>query len=302
MKIGLDSTTTNTGTVDGVVAEARAAAAAGLASFWVPNHFGLDALTSLAVVGREQPDLELGTAVVPIYTRHPFAMAQQAMTVQAIVGGRLTLGIGLSHRPIVEGAWGLPFEHPARTMREYLSALAAFTGGGTDDAPPLATPDRPTPPRVPGATPLPVVVAALGPRMVQIAGALADGVVLWSVGKSGIASIVTALRAAARDANRPAPRVVATLPVCVTDDVAAAKERIHRRIGSVSELPSYQRSLDLEGASNVADISLVGDEGTVLGALSQFEDVGVTEFAAMVMGSRDERGATMDALARLAAS
>ncbi len=124
--------------------EARSAADAGLASFWLPNFFGLDALTSLAVVGREVPEAGLGTAVVPIYTRHPFAMAQQALTVQAAAGGRLTLGIGLSHRPIVEGAWGLPFEKPATVMRDYLSELATLIGRRDADVAPPAVPDRPT--------------------------------------------------------------------------------------------------------------------------------------------------------------
>ena len=296
MKIGLDSTATNTGTIDDVLDDARAAAGAGLASLWVPNFFGLDALTSLAVVGREVPEIGLGTAVVPIYTRHPFAMAQQALTVQAAVDGRLTLGIGLSHRPIVEGAWGLPFEKPATAMRDYLSALAALIGDAGDAAPP-AVPDRPTPPNVRGAGPLPVVVAALGPRMVEIAGALADGVVLWSVGPSTIASTVRSLQAAARNAGRPKPRVVASLPVCVTDDVAAATARIDRWFASVGELPSYRRALDAEQVRGVADISLVGDERAVLDALRRLEDVGVTEFAAMIVAGRDGRAATMETLA-----
>jgi len=298
MRLGVNSTTTNTGTVDDVVADAERVAEAGVTSFWVPNYFGLDALTCLAVVGREVPGLQLGTAVVPIFTRHPFAMAQQAMTVQAAVGGRLTLGIGLSHRAIVEGAWGLPFEHPATTMRDYVSSLVALTGARVDEAAPLAVPDRPTPPSTPGADRLPVLVAALGPRMVDVAATLADGVVLWSVGAAGIASITTSLRATARDAGRPEPRVVVSLPMCVTDDAVAAKERINRRLGSVSDFPSYQRALDAERADSVAEISLVGDEGTVVDALRRLEDLGVTEFAAMVMGNRDERAATMDALGR----
>ena len=163
MDIGLDSTGTNTGTLDELVEEARVGAGAGLASFWVPNYFGMDALTCLAVVGREVPGVRLGTAVVPIYTRHPFAMAQQAMTVQAAVAGRLTLGLGLSHRPIVEGAWGLPYDRPAATMKRYLEALAALTGRGESPAATITpVPSAPTQPWIKGEVEIPVLVAALG--------------------------------------------------------------------------------------------------------------------------------------------
>ncbi len=305
MDIGVDSTSTNTGTVDAVVEDARVAAAAGLASFWVPNYFGLDALTCLAIVGREVADLRLGTAVVPIYTRHPFAMAQQALTVQAAVGGRLTLGIGLSHKPIVEGAWGLAFEKPAATMQAYLESLAALTAPADDGQPAQATvvPDSPTPPSAPGATRLPVLVAALGPRMVELAGSLADGVVLWCMGPIAIADAAPRLRAAAQGAGRPAPRIVASLPVCVTGDADTARSRIAQRFGSVDALASYRRALDAEGGTtDISHISLVGDESEVVAGLRRLEDAGVTEFAAMITGSRDERAATLDALSRAATS
>ena len=289
--------------MDELVEEARAAAAAGLASFWVPNYFGMDALTCLAVVGREVPRLRFGTAVVPIYTRHPFAMAQQAMTVQAVLGGRLTLGIGLSHRPIVEGAWGLPFDRPAATMESYLEALAALTGRG--DSPAASVTPVPTrPPRGPRS------------RVTSTSRSLSRrwprGWWSWlgvspTVSCCGAWGLTRSPRSWSRCARRPGalgdapPRVVTSLPVCVTEDAGRARERIDRRFGSVDGLASYRRALDIEGAASLAEIAPVGTESEVLSALRRLEAAGATEFAAMVTTStKSEYEATIDVLARVA--
>ena len=192
---------------------------------WSSQIFGWDTLTVLAVVGREVPGVDLGTAVIPVHPRHPMMLAEQALTVQAASGGRLVLGIGLSHQVVVEGAWGCSFDQPARYMREYLSVLVPLLRGEqvsfngevirTNTFGPLDV--VPTPPP-------PVLVAALGPTMLRPAGTQADGTVTWMVGPDDVADhIVPTITAAASDAGRPSPQVVVTLPVCVTDDADAAR-------------------------------------------------------------------------------
>jgi len=136
MHIGIFSGSTNDGTVDQLVAEARDVEAQGFHSFWVSQIFGHDALTVLAVIGREVPRIELGTGVVPTYPRHPMMLAQQALTVNAAAGGRLALGIGLSHQIVVENMWGLSYAKPVRHLREYLSVLMPLLGVTHDSAAP----------------------------------------------------------------------------------------------------------------------------------------------------------------------
>jgi 5,10-methylenetetrahydromethanopterin reductase len=304
MLIGLNSTGTNHGTLDRLVDEARRADDVGLHSMWVPNFFGMEALTCLAVVGREVPDISLGTAVVPIYTRHPFAMVQQALTTQAACTGRLTLGVGLSHRDIVEGAWGLSYERPASSMETYLSAMNALIAPGAAGASSNGAPNSavqievvPVPPHVSGVTGVDVLVAALGPRMVEIAGRLADGVVLYCVGPKGIASTGPMLDASARAAGKSTPRIVASLPVSVTDDVAGARTLIAERLAAVDTLPSYRKSLDAEGVGGIADLALVGSADVIRSGLAGLAECGVTEFTAMVFGAtRADSDRTLEVL------
>ena len=219
----------NAGTIDDVVAEATAARQLGAHTFWSSQIFGHDALTVLAVVGREVPGIELGTAVVPTYPRHPMMLAQQALSTQAAINSRgdagLCLGIGLSHKIVVESMWGLSYDKPVRHLKEYLSVLmpllegkpVSFAGeefrvnGGVS---------------VPGSSRPSVLVAALGPQMLRVTGALADGTSTWCVGPKTLAELtIPTLRQAAADAGRPEPRVAVALPVCVTDDVAGARAR-----------------------------------------------------------------------------
>jgi len=288
MKIGLGLETG--GTIDEVVERARTLAATGASSLWASQIFGWDTLTVLAVVGREVPEVGLGTAVVPVHPRHPMMLAEQALTVQAAGGGRLTLGIGLSHQVVVEGAWGYSFERPARYMQEYLSVLVPLLEGRqvsfegemvrTNSFGPLDV--VPTPPPA-------VVVAALGPTMLRIAGTLADGTVTWMVGPDTIGNhIVPAITAAAGDAGRPAPQVVVTLPVCVTADADAARERAGRIFAMYGQLPSYRAMLDREGVQGPADVAVVGDEDEVAAQIRRLAEAGATEFSGAVYGAPDE--------------
>jgi len=260
--------------------ELQRAAEQGFTSAWMSNIFGVDALTALAVAGNQVPGIEVGTAVVPTYPRHPAVLAQQARTVAAAVDGRLVLGIGLSHKVVIEDMFGYDFSRPVLHMREYLAVLlplldrqsVSFTGTTVRANVGLTTP---SPGRVP------VVVAALGTQMLQLAGAQADGTVLWMTGPATVRDhVVPVITAAAESAGRPGPRVVCILPVCVTDDPEAARERAARIFAIYGELPSYRAMLDREGATGPADVAIVGDEDAVSAQISALAEAGVTDFVA----------------------
>lgn len=256
------------------------AASDGFASAWMSHVFGLDALTALAVAGSQVPGIELGTAVVPTYPRHPAALAQQALTAGAALDGRLTLGIGLSHQVVIEDMLGYSFDQPVRHMTEYLAVLtpllagrpASFTGQTVRASIGLSIP---APRRVP------VLLAALAPRMLRLAGEQADGTVLWLTGPTTVRDhIMPTITAAAQAAGRPSPRIVCHLPVCVTDDVARARARAAGVFGIYGNLPSYRAVLDREGAAGPEDVAIVGDEKTVSAGITALADAGVTDFVA----------------------
>ncbi len=274
-----------------VVEQVRRYAAVGLESAWAVQIFGYDALTMLGIVGAQVPGIELGTGVVPVYSRHPQVMAQQALTVQAATGGRLVLGVGLSHQVVVEGLWGLSYDRPARYLREYLSALLPLVRGeAVQSAGEVVTARTYGPLEIPDAPAPPVLAAALGPRMLQLAGTVADGTVTWMTGTGTIADhIVPTIAAAAEGAGRPAPRVVVSLPVTVTDSAAEAKDRIDRAFAIYPTLPSYRAMLDREGAERPSDIALVGTEDDVARGLRRLADAGATDFVAAIVGHERER-------------
>jgi 5,10-methylenetetrahydromethanopterin reductase len=300
MRYGVFSGSINDGTVDDVVAEARQAEADGFASFWTAQIFGHDALTVLAIVGREVPRIELGTSVVPTYPRHPMMLAQQALSVNAAAGGRLCLGIGLSHQIVIESMLGMSFAKPVRHLREYLSVLGPLSRGepvafSGEDYRVNATVS------VKGAGPFPIVVAALGPQMLKAAGELADGTLTWCTGPTTLADhTVPTIKAAAEAAGRAAPRVIAALPVCVTDDVAAVHDRTAAALTVYGQLPSYRAMLDREGVDGAADLGIFGPADEVVDRIRALEGIGVTDFAAVeVAAGASERAATRDALRQL---
>jgi 5,10-methylenetetrahydromethanopterin reductase len=264
----------------------------GFASAWISNIFGLDALTALAVAGSPVPGIELGTAVVPTYPRHPAVLAQQALTTATALGGRLTLGIGLSHKIVIEDMYGYSFDRPARHMREYLSILlplldgetASFQGETMRAGIGLSTP---RPGRVP------VLLAALAPQMLRLAGQRTDGTVLWMTGTATVRDyIVPSIRAAAEAAGRPSPRVVCILPVCVTDDPDGARARANRVLAIYGQLPSYRAMLDREGAAQPGDVVLTGDEDAVAAQIAALEEAGVTDFVAAEYSRGEEQART----------
>jgi 5,10-methylenetetrahydromethanopterin reductase len=292
MDIGIFGGDTAGRSIDDVVADARAAEADGFSMYALPQIFAMDAMGVLTVVGREVPRIELATGVVPTYGRHPLTMAQQALTVQAASGGRFVLGIGLSHQLVIEGMFGLSFEKPVRHMREYLSVLmpllhegkVAYKGETISTEATVGVEPRVAPP---------VLVAALGEQMLKLAGTVTDGTVTWMTGPATLSShTVPIITAAAEAAGRPAPRIATSLPVCVTADIDAARERAARDFQVYGFLPSYRAMLDREGAEGPADVAIVGDEATVEKQVRALADAGVTEFIASIFGSRDERAET----------
>ena len=285
-------------TVDEFVATARSVAHDGFGSFWTSQIFGLDALTAIAVAAREVPDLRFGTGVVPIQPRHAMMLAGQALTVSQASGGRLDLGIGMSHQMVVEGMWGLPFDKPVRRMREYLEALVPLLAGenpqyGGETVTARGGLD------VRAEAP-PVLVAALGPQMLAVTGRLADGTVTWMTGAKTIADLtVPAIRAAAEEAGRPEPRVVVALPACVTVDEDDARQRAAAEFAVYGMLPSYRAMLDREGMAGPEDLAMIGSADAVAARIAEVDASGATTFVAAEFGTPDEQAATRELLTSL---
>jgi 5,10-methylenetetrahydromethanopterin reductase len=219
--------------------------------------------------------------VVPTYPRHPAALAQQARTVAAAVDGRLVLGIGTSHRIVIEDMFGYDFGKPILHMREYLDVLLPLLDGQ-----PVAVSGTTVRANIGLTTPcpgrVPVLLAALGPQMLRLAGERTDGTVLWMTGPATVRDhIVPTITGAARDAGRPSPRVVCSLPVCVTDDPDGARERATQVFAIYGDLPSYRAMLDREGAAGPAEVAVVGDEDTVAAQVGALAEAGVTDFVAV---------------------
>jgi F420-dependent oxidoreductase-like protein len=270
-------------TVDSIVALAKRAEAAGFASLWMAHIRSIDAIAALGVAGRETTRIELGTAVTPTYPRHPMAMAQQALTTAQLSGNRFVLGIGLSHQRVVEGMLGLSYARPVRHMREYLSVLRPLLRGEMVNFEGEIYRFANLQIDVPGVSDVSVIVAALGEHMLRLAGRVADGTSTWMTGPQTIAThIQPLLSKAAASAGRPAPRVIAGLPIVLTTDVTAAREKIARSLAIYGQLPSYRAMLDREGFAGPGDAALVGDEATLRDALARLRDAGVTDFNASI--------------------
>src|ERR1700689_479789 len=281
----------------------RQAADDGFASAWMANIFGLEALTALAVAGSQAPGIEVGTAVVPTYPRHPAVLAQQAMTAALALGpGRLTLGIGLSHQIVIESMYGYSFDKPARHMREYLSVLLPLLDGT-----PVSAKGETLSANIGLSTPragrVPVLLAALAPRMLDLAGQQTDGTVLWMTGPSTVRDyVVPAISKAAGAAGRPSPRVVCSLPVCVTSDPDGARAGAAKGFSIYGQLPSYRAMLDREGAAGPADVAIVGDEDAVAAQVQALADAGVTDFVAAEFARGEDRDRTRNLLKTLIAA
>lgn len=286
---------TQTDDIDDLVAQATQIAADGFETMWMPQIFGTDAITMYSAMAREVPGLKFGTAVIPTYPRHPMMLAAQAASLSSISDGRFILGIGLSHQIVIEGMFGMSYEKPVRHMREYLDILnpllagqpvsaagetLTFHGGMTFTAPPT-----------------PVVIAALGPAMLKLAGRMADGTSLWMTGPNTIRDhIAPTINDAAEAAGRPAPQVIASVPVCVTDDPANAREVAAKEFEIYGNLPSYQAMMEREGVDGPAGIAVIGTADEVTERIGGILDAGATLVNGAAFGTPDEQAATRAAL------
>lgn len=286
--------------IDDVIRRAQRAEAAGLHSAWLAHAFSHDAIGLLGLVGRETSRIELGTAVVPTYTRHPIAMAQQALTTQAASQGRFTLGIGVSHKWVIEDMYGMAYTHHLRHMREYMAVMKPLLAGqpvkheGEEYRADMNL-------SVEEAPPVPVVLAALGPKMLDFAGRESAGTLTWMAGHTALREhIVPRITTAATAAGRPAPRVIAGLPLAITNDTAKALEVAAKVFAIYPKLPAYRAMLDRGGLSEPTEVALIGDAATVSGEIKRLEDLGVTDlcgYAFQADGDAFER--TVDFLGSL---
>jgi F420-dependent oxidoreductase-like protein len=267
--------------IDYYIAMAQDLEARGFPSLWLANIRSHDAVTAMAMAARETKKIEVGTAVTPIQPRHPVALAQQALTASAMARGRLTLGIGLSHKVVIEDALGLSYAQPANTMEEYLKILtpllrgegAAFSGDHYRSKIELNVPDA--------AKPVPLIVAAMGPRMLELAGRYTDGTALWMTGPRTIAQhVLPTMGNAASAAGRPSPRVIAGFPIVLTNQVDETRAKIGEMLQVYGQLPSYRAMLDREGMAGPAELALVGDEAALDRAISQIAEAGTTDLIA----------------------
>jgi F420-dependent oxidoreductase-like protein len=273
--------------VERLRADAEWADAAGVASIWVPQiPDDFDALTAVTIAALATSRVELGTAVVPIQPRHPIALAHQALSTQAVCEGRLALGLGVSHHWIVDEMLGLPYERPLAAMRAYLDVLdVALRGPGMVDVENEFYRVH-NPMDVTDVAPTPVLLAALGPRMLQLAGERTAGTILWMADERAIGShIAPSIARAAAAAGRPAPRVVAGIPLCLCrdDEIDAAVARTNRILSEAEVSPNYQRLLAHGDAETVGDILAAGSETTIEKRLRAFADAGVTDISFRVV-------------------
>lgn len=262
-------------TLDDLVGFAKQVEAAGLDDLWMANIFSFDAIATLGLIGREVPRIGLGTAVTPTYPRHPTAIAQQAMTTAAAAPGRFRLGIGLSHRIVIEDMFGFSYDKPAKHMREYLSVLMPLVRGETANFDGEQYRVHGVKMEVAGSENMPVLVAALGPVMLKIARELADGTITWMVGEKTLAEHIAPTLGADKT-------IVSGVPMVLTTNIDEAKARIDKQLAIYGQLPSYRAMLDREGATNPSDVALVGDENALRSGMERYRDAGVTHFNAAI--------------------
>jgi F420-dependent oxidoreductase-like protein len=277
--------------VDALIDQTRQAAEAGARSVWFTQLFDHDAIAMAALAGREVPDVEVGTAVVPLYARHPLVLASLAQTAQAATDGRFTLGVGLGVQSLLEPAYGMPYPPPIRHLRESLTVLGQaldgdrvrFAGGSVTANPPLET-------AVAGGEGVELIAAAMGPRALRVAGELADGTVTYLAGPRSLEeTIVPELTKSAADFGRPAPRVLAAVPAVVTDDADVVRQIAAVHLAAYATIPSYQRVLAAEGVSHPVELALIGDENTVESGLRRYFDAGATDVLVIHAGMRSSR-------------
>ncbi len=303
MRIGIYTSAGPGASLQALLARFEQIDAAGFHTAWLGQLFDYDALTVLALAARSTERVELGSWVVPTYPRHPATLAQLALTVQAAAGGRLALGIGVSHRAVIADRFGLDFTHPVRHATEYIKILRPLLHGervdwsGTEFRTALKLGFEPQP------TAPPLLLAALGPKMLELAGREADGAAIWLGGARYLEEFaIPHVFDAADRADRPEPRIVCGLPIAITSDTESGRRSAHEFTKQSSRLPSYRRVLESQDLTSAADVALIGDEVEVLDALDHLAVLGVSDFNAILFPVEADPGAvdrTFDFLSRL---
>lgn len=275
-------------TIDEIGAAAKAAEEHGIDRIWFSQRLGWDALTLIAGVAPYTSTIQFGVGVVPVYPRHPLALAAQALSVQVLTGNRLTLGVGASHPHMVEGMLGMSMDRPAAYVREYVEALGPLLAGEPTDY----VGERLTARgqlEIAGAEAPELILAALGPRMLKTAGELTAGTTTSWAGPEVIEGFIRpTIDKAATAAGRPQPQVIAGVCVAVTDDPDATREWIRTQYGAAGDMPSYRAVLDRGGKAGPADTAVLGDEATVAKELQRYADAGTTEFLVCPVGTEAE--------------
>ncbi len=254
----------------------------GFHSLWAAHIMDVDIMSMMCVAASKTSRIEMGTAVTPSFLRHPIAMTQQALTVQSIAGGRFTLGVGVSHKPVVENRLGLEFHRPAQHMKEYIDIVRTLSRDGTVDYNGQIFRAN-TQFTIAERSHIPILLAALGPRMLKIAGEAAEGTITWMTGVQTLRThIIPTINRAAEEIGRDKPRVVAAVPVAVTEDRSAAFKQANVYFGRYGQLPSYRAMLDREGVESPAEMALLGNEEAVEEKLRDYAEAGVTDLAVQI--------------------
>jgi F420-dependent oxidoreductase-like protein len=289
-------------TVDDALWQARTAADYGVQRVWFGQRYDLDALMLAAVVGTAVPGLRVGTAIVPINPRHPLLIASAAQTAQAASHGNFSLGIGLGGNDIERRSFGLTAGKQMTRLREYLTVLnAIFCRGSVDFDGLEISAHTELSPVVPGGRPIPTYVAAMGPKALEVAGGGADGTITYLAGPRTIAELIRpTLDAAAAEAGRPAPAIIASIPVAVTSDLEHAREAAATSLNFYDQFSSYQKVVAREGLQHAADLAILGDEDHVAEQVGRYRDAGATDIIlSPVDPSRDALAAMWQLAAQL---
>ena len=268
-----------TNAVDDVIDQAKRAHSSGVQQIWLGQLFDVDSLALAALIGAAVPGLGVGISAVPINPRHPLIVASLAQTAQAAAHGNFSLGLALGGHEPERKAFGISPANTLQRLREYLTVLRSVLEDGAVDfhgSEITAAPDLPV--RVPGGTPIPLYVAAMGPKALQVTGELADGTQLFLAGPRTIAEFIEpTLTKAAVEAGRPQPRILASVPVLITDDVDAGRAEAAEALAFYETIPSYEKILAREGVNGAADIAVIGTADSVVRQLASYRDAGATD-------------------------
>jgi F420-dependent oxidoreductase-like protein len=291
--------------IDLLLNQAHQVAESGADTLWLSQGLDFDAIALATAIARQEPDIEIGTSIVPIYPRHPITLAAQAMTAQAASHGRFTLGIGMSSKEFVRASFGLPFDRPIRHLREYLTVLRSIFAEGTVafDGETVTASTAIFPAALAGARPpVPILVAALGPQALRATGELGDGTITFLTGPRALAGhVVPTITAAAEKAGRPAPRIVAGVPMLLTADLDGIRATMERHLEFYGTIPSYRAILDQEGVGHPAEVAVYGDEKVLADAMRRYAEAGVTDLliSSSGIGTDEERMRTVQAVTEL---